>query len=83
MLMIYNSPNYVVMEFGAGDEEAGRGGYEIMDKNARREIFIEGIMAEHFRESVQQLMQGEPTVDEVDEFLGRFDPLMQQPVTIH
>jgi hypothetical protein len=83
MLMIYNSPNYVVMEFGAGDGESQHGGYEIMDKYARREIFIDGAMAEHFRQSVNEMMQNEPTVDEIDEYLGRFDCLMQQRVIVH
>ena len=85
MQMIYNSPNYCVVEFPPQDGHSAMrsGGYEIVDKNARREIFIDGVMAARFREDVQKLMDAEQGLDEVDEFLGQFDSLMQQPVVLH
>ncbi|CAB3784156.1 Protein BTH_I0359 [Paraburkholderia sacchari] len=85
MQMIYNSPNYCVVEFPPQDGHIAMcsGGYEIVDKNARREIFIDGAMAARFREDVQKLMDEEQSLDEVDEFLGQFDSLMQQPVVLH
>lgn len=82
MQMIYNSPNYCVFEFR--DEAAPeRGGFEIMDKSARREIFLGGALALRFRENVAELIAGQPTVEEVDAFLARFDGLMQQPLNLH
>ncbi len=81
MNMIYNSPNYCVVEFR--ELEGQPGGYEIMDKAARREIYIDGPMAQSFRENVQELIASEPTIEEVDDFLSRFDGLMQQPLTLH
>ena len=85
MQMIYNSPNYCVVEFPpeVGHRVMNEGGYEIVDKHAQREIFIEGQMATSFREQVQQLILSEPILDEVDEFLQQFDSLMQQPVVLH
>lgn len=85
MQMIYNSPNYCVVEFPPQDGHVAMmsGGYEIVDKNARREIFIDGVMAARFREHVHKLMEEEQSLDEVDEFLGQFDSLMQQPVVLH
>ncbi|SDB86391.1 BTH_I0359 family protein [Paraburkholderia lycopersici] len=85
MQMIYNSPNYCVVEFPPQDGHSAMraGGYEIVDKNARREIFIDGAMAARFREDVQKLMEEDQSLDEVDEFLGQFDSLMQQPVVLH
>jgi hypothetical protein len=85
MQMIYNSPNYCVVEFPPenGHRVMHEGGYEIVDKHAQREIFIEGRMATSFREQVQQLIQSEPSLDEVDEFLEQFGSLMQQPVVLH
>jgi len=59
------------------------GGYEIVDENTQREIFIDGELAERFREHVKQLIEDEPSLDEVDEFLGQFDSLMMQPVVLH
>ena len=85
MNLIYNSDQYSVVEFGADDKrEAFRfGGYEIVDKPGKREIFIGGSLAMSFREGVQDLIATEPSIEDIDEFLGQFDLLMQQPVLLH
>ncbi|HTH62397.1 MAG TPA: DUF3567 domain-containing protein [Paraburkholderia sp.] len=85
MQMIYNSPNYCVVEFPPQDGHLAMrsGGYEIVDKNARREIFIDGVMAARFREDVQKLIEEDQSLDEVDEFLGQFDSFMHHPVVLH
>lgn len=86
MNMIYNSHNYCVVEFASfaardGREEAG--GFEIMDKTAKREIFIGGSMADSFRKEVTSLIDSEPSTEEIDEYLSRFDSMMQQPLVLH
>lgn len=83
--MIYNSPHFCVFEFegSAAGAESAVGGYEIMDKNLRREIFLGGQDAEVFRRNVQELIEQGPTSDEVDEFLQGFSGLMNQPVVLH
>lgn len=81
MNMIYNSPSYCVVEFK--DSEGHSGGFEIMNKLGRREIFIGGDLAEHFRDDVQQLIESEPSLEQVDDFLSRFDGLMQHPLVLH
>jgi len=85
MNLIYNSEQYSVVEFGADDgREALRfGGYEIVDKPGKREIFIGGTLAQAFRENVESLIATEPSVEDIDDFLGSYDPLMSQPVTLH
>lgn len=85
MNLIYNSEQYSVVEFGVDkDREALRfGGYEIMDKPGKREIFIGGALAQAFREDVNELIATEPSMEEIDDFLGRFDALMSQPVLLH
>lgn len=85
MNLIYNSEQYSVVEFIADDDrEALRsGGYEIMDKSGKREIFIGGTLAEAFRRSVEDLIATEPTVEDMDAFLGNYDVIMSQPVTLH
>ena len=54
-----------------------------MDKTSKREIFINGALAETFRTDVKNLIDSEPSTDEIDEFLSRFDAMMQQPLTLH
>lgn len=95
MQMLYNSDNFVVMQFdvptapadGSATEAPGdgltRGGYEIVDKFARKEIFIEGAMAQSFKEGVEALIETHPSEDDMDDYLGRYSLLMQQPVILH
>lgn len=85
MNLIYNSEQYSVVEFGVdNDREALRfGGYEIMDKPGKREIFIGGALAQSFRHEVEELIATEPSIEEIDDFLGKYDVLMSQPVLLH
>ena len=85
MNLIYNSDQYSVVEFGAdGELEALRfGGYEIMDKPGKREIFIGGALAAAFRKDVEDLIATEPSVEDIDSFLGKYDALMRHPVVLH
>ena len=96
MHMLYNSDSYVVVQFDVeghpaagspapapGDEPLSHGGYEIVDKFARKEIFLQGAMAESFKEGVQALIEGQPSEEEIDDYIGRFTSLMQQPVILH
>ncbi len=90
MQMLYNSDNFVVVVFDAptmdgpqGDEALTRGGFEIVDKFARKEIFIEGAMAESFKDGVEALMETSPSEEEMDDYIERYTSLMQQPVILH
>jgi hypothetical protein len=87
MNMIYNSPQFCVVEFSELEKESAgpvtAGGFEIMDKTLRREIFLRGKDAEVFRANVEALIESEPTADEVDEFLNSYSGLMTQPLTLH
>jgi Protein of unknown function (DUF3567) len=81
MNMIYNSPTYCVVEFGAINGNVR--GYEIMDKMSRREIYLEGSLAMQFKQQVQKLISAEPSIEEIDDFLSKFNEMMQQPLTLH
>ncbi|MCA3218254.1 MAG: DUF3567 domain-containing protein [Burkholderiales bacterium] len=87
MNMIYNSPQFCVVEFSELENQSAApvttGGFEIMDKTLRREIFLRGKDAEVFRANVEALIEREPTADEVDEFLNSYSGLMTQPLTLH
>jgi hypothetical protein len=90
MNMLYNSDSFAVMQFevpgevdGADKGELTRGGYEIVDKFARKGIFLEGALAESFKLGVQALIENSPSVEDFDEYIGRFASLMQQPLVLH
>lgn len=88
MLMLYNSDNFAVVQFdvpGGGADEAAmtRGGYEIVDKFARKEIFLDGAMAQTFKAGVEALIETGPSEEELDDFIARYTSLAQQPVVLH
>lgn len=85
MNLIYNSEQYSVVEFTLDNstETLRRGGYEIMDKSFNREIFLAGSMAEVFRKEVEDLIASEPSVEDIDSFLGQYDGYMRQPMAVH
>ncbi|KAB2875018.1 MAG: DUF3567 domain-containing protein [Burkholderiaceae bacterium] len=90
MHMLYNSQHYVVVAFelsadGNGGEPASpvRGGYEIVDKFARRGIFLDGAVAEGFKRGVNALVERGPSEEEVDDFIAGYTQLAQQPVVLH
>ena len=64
-------------------EPLSHGGSEIVDKFARKEIFLQGAMAESFKQGVEALIQTQPSEEEIDDYIGRFASLMQQPVILH
>ena len=88
MQMLYNSDQYVVVAFdmgaeGGGQQDVTQGGYEIVDKLARRGIFLNGAAAEGFKRGVSELVERGPTEEEFDEFIAGYTQLAQQPVILH
>lgn len=94
MQMLYNSDSFAVVRIdlpGAADDSAqaapagaARGGYEIVDKAARREIFIEGALAERFQRGVQELVErGSASEESFDDYIAGFAGLAQQPLVLH
>ena len=88
--MVFNSDTFVVVELDvpaddapAGEARLSRGGYEIVDKFARKEIYLEGAMAQLFREGVEKLARNDPTPEQVDEFITGYTGLPQQPLVLH
>ena len=89
MHMLYNSDSFTVVAIdipASGEAEAAsesRGGFEIVDKFAKKDIFIEGVMAESFKAGAMALMAGTPSEEDIDEYIGRFTSLMPQPLVLH
>jgi hypothetical protein len=91
MQMLYNSDNFAVVQLDLPQTHApatrgdvlSRGGYEIVDKFARKEIYIEGVLAESFEQGVTALIETSPSEEEMDDYIARYTSLMQQPVILH
>ena len=88
MQMLYNSDSFAVLqiEFGLPDAEAEggkRGGFEIVDKFARKGIFLEGAVAQSFKDGVQALIDSGPSEEAMDDYIAGYTALAQQPVVLH
>lgn len=91
MNMLYNSDSFVVVQFELPEESdtpgaTRRGGYEIVDKFARKEIYLQGAVAESFQRGVQAVVDESPSEEReqrLDDYIAGFVTLAQQPVVLH
>ncbi|MEO8923751.1 MAG: DUF3567 domain-containing protein [Caldimonas sp.] len=90
MHMLYNSDSFAVVMFEIPgtpvDGEQGvasRGGFEIVDKFAKKDIFIDGAVAESFKAGVEALMASKPSEEDIYDYIGRFTSLRPQPLVLH
>jgi hypothetical protein len=93
--VVYNSDTFAVVELDVpvaaapgdirvdGDMPLSRGGFEIVDKFARKEIYLDGALAQTFREGVEELARNDPTPEQVEEFIAKYTGLPQQPLVLH
>jgi len=88
MQLLYNSDSFTVLQIDVPADEHDttgltRGGYEIVDKFARKGIFIEGAVAQSFKDGVQALIDSSPSEEALDDYIGGYTALAQQPVLMH
>lgn len=83
MQMLYNSDSFVVVQFQLPEDGAARAGFEIVDKHARRETYLQGAVAETFQRGVEALVKAGPSEEQLDDFISGFVQLAQQPVVLH
>jgi hypothetical protein len=88
MLMLYNSDQFAVVQFDTAADAVdadvpARGGYEIVDKFARKEIFLDGALAVQFKAGVDELIKTSPSEEEIDAYIARYGAMAQQPLVLH
>lgn len=77
MNIIYSSENYYVVEYPA------QHGFELVDKRTARGTFFQGDVAEKFVESMKDVVAEDDSPENIDDFLGNFDVLLNMPVVYH
>lgn len=77
MNVIYSSDSYYVVEYPA------QHGYELVDKRSARGTFFQGDVAERFQLSLEAAVAEDASFERVDDFLGSFDILLNQPLVVH
>lgn len=91
MQTLYNSDSFTVVAFdlrpaAAADDNPPlppRGGFEIVDKANRKEIFLQGAVALSFEQGVQAIVAQGPSEAALDDYIAGFAQLAQQPVLLH
>ena len=99
MQLLYNSDTFAVVLFGAEAAAApaaqaasesttepvlpAHGGYEIVDKTARKEIYLQGPVAASFQRGVKALVEQGPDPQALEDFIASFTVLAQHPVVLH
>lgn len=89
MMILYNSDSFAVVQFDLGggsaasDAAPSRGGFEIVDKFARKEIYLDGAVGVQFKAAIDALVQTRPSEEELDDLIGSYTTLAQQPLVLH
>lgn len=63
MNLVYNSEHYSVLAYPALE------GFELVDKEARRMLFLHGPYARSFRDALNDIPEAERDVETIDAFL--------------
>ena len=90
MHMLYDSDDFVVLrllaEHPAGPLDARpmpRHGFEIVDKRAGKEVYLDGAWAELFQQELNTWEAGGVSAEEMEAALERYAQLAQFPVLMH
>ena len=60
-----------------------RHGFEIIDKRAGKEVYLDGSWAELFQQRITAWQLKTPTQEEVEDTLEQYAELAQNPVVVH
>ncbi len=60
-----------------------RHGFEIVDKRSNKEVYLDCSWAELFQQQISAWQQKTPTQEEVEDTLGQYAELAQNPVLVH
>ena len=91
MQMLYNSDGYAVMQFDlprpGEDAAVPTGGVEIVDKRGRKDIWLQGPLAERFQRGVQRIVDegtpGEALQEALEDFIAGYATHAPQALVLH
>lgn len=77
MNVIYNSPHYWILAYPAIQ------GYELFDKESLSILYLQGPLAQHFREAMERIPEETRDIDTVDAFLEEYCRGTARPIVFH
>jgi len=77
MNVVYNSDHFSIFAYPAQE------GFELIDKDASRVLFIQGEAAFRFREAIDAIPEGERDEETLDDFIGSYCAGAARPIRFH
>lgn len=77
MNMVYNSEHYSILAYPAQE------GFELVDKEGQRSLFIQGAVAFHFRQAIDAIPEEERDEETIDGFLDDYCEGFARPLRFH
>ena len=76
MNVVYNSDHYSILAYPAQQ------GFEVVDKDANRNLFIQGESALRFRMAIDEIPEDERDEEAIDDFLDAYC-IGARPISFH
>lgn len=77
MNVIYSSPHFWILAYPA------QFGFELLDKDTMRTLFLQGASALHFREAMEGIPEDERDQETIDAFLDDYCRGSARPIVFH
>jgi hypothetical protein len=77
MNLIYNSDNYAILAYPV------RYGFELVDKQSKRSLFVQGSLAADLRAAIYRIPDAERDVASIDSLLDEYCAGAARPIVFH
>ncbi len=77
MNVIYSSEHFWIFAYPAEQ------GFELLDKDTRRSLFLQGASAWHFQDAMERLPEDERDEESIDAFLNEYCDGTARPIVVH
>lgn len=77
MNVVYNSEHFSILAYPAQQ------GFELVDKEGSRTLFIQGEVAYRFREAIDAIPEGERDEETIDGFIEEYCAGVARPIRFH
>jgi hypothetical protein len=77
MNLVYNSACYAILAYPVQE------GFELVDKQGRRSLFVQGLVAIGLREAIDSIPYNERDMDSIDSLLDDYCAGAAKPIVFH
>lgn len=77
MNVVYNSDHFSILAYPAQE------GFEVVDKESSRTLFIQGLVAFRFRQAIDAIPEDERDEETIDDFIEHYCEGFARPIHFH